>query len=477
MKKFLLSIVLISTLSLMQRALGQACTVSKVSVQLNSTSVSGTNCVLNITLTFSLAHNAGNKFIWMHLWKAADYPGLTYSKPPSASDLALTLANIGINNSVTPQVLLSSYTPAPSVVVEGAAAGLTVTVTPAGTVDIFTVSGIKLTAPGACNTKVSVKGDVWSTQSASMNNVQCFSNGLSFIPNDPIISGFKRCTSPRTLALTISSLTATDVNVTYTLYKDDGDGIFEPGTNDVQVGSGGPFTINSSTPYNNGAVPYTGNSVTGEISSIWVAVSSDEPGSSIVTSLFKNTCSILPVNLAWFNAKRTSAATVELSWQTLQEENSRGFEVQRQVGDGAWQVVTFVPSKANNGNSNSALSYNYIDNNTANAISQYRLREVDIDGNSKFSETKSVRGESQTGRIIVFPNPSSDGTIKVSFEDLNGTRDAALTDMNGRVIKQWSGLSNNNLEINNLTNGYYSLRVIVRETGEQSVQKIIVSKH
>jgi hypothetical protein len=310
-----------------------------------------------------------------------------------------------------------------------------------------------------------------------MNNVQCFSNGLSFIPNDPIISGFKRCTSPRTLALTISSLTATDVNVTYTLYKDDGDGIFEPGTNDVQVGSGGPVTINSSTPYNNGAVPYTGNSVTGEISSIWVAVSSDEPGSSIVTSLFKNTCSILPVNLAWFNAKRTSAATVELSWQTLQEENSRGFEVQRQVGDGTWQVVTFVPSKANNGNSNSALSYNYIDNNTANAISQYRLREVDIDGNSKFSETKSVRGESQTGRIIVFPNPSSDGTIKVSFEDLNGTRDAALTDMNGRVIKQWSGLSNNNLEINNLTNGYYSLRVIVRETGEQSVQKIIVSKH
>jgi hypothetical protein len=265
--------------------------------------------------------------------------------------------------------------------------------------------------------------------------------------------------------------------VTYTLYKDDGDGIFEPGTNDVQVGSGGPFTINSSTPYNNSGVPYTGNNVTGETSSIWVAVSSDEPGSSIVTSLFKNTCAILPVNLAWFNAKRTSAVNVELSWQTLQEENSKGFEVQRQVGDGTWQVVTFVPSRASNGNSNSALTYDYTDNNSVSAISQYRLRQVDIDGDSKFSETKSVRGEGQVGRTIVFPNPTSDGTVKVSFEDLNGTRDAVLTDMNGRVIKQWTGLTNNNLEINNLTTGYYSLRVIVRETGEQSAQKIIVSKH
>ena len=114
---------LIAGFGLVEKVTGQACTVSNVSVQLNSTSVSGGNCVLNITLTFSLAHNPGNKYVWMHLWKSADYPGLTYSKPPAASDLALSLANIGINNNVAPAIFLTSYVPPPTVPVESGASG------------------------------------------------------------------------------------------------------------------------------------------------------------------------------------------------------------------------------------------------------------------------------------------------------------------------------------------------------------------
>ena len=105
-----------------------------------------------------------------------------------------------------------------------------------------------------------------------------------------------------------------------------------------------------------------------------------------------------------------------------------------------------------------------------------RLRQIDIDANSTFSEIRAVRGEGQEGKTIVYPNPSSDGKVKIVFEAVNGTRDAVLTDMSGRVIKQWSAVTNNNLQVENMTSGYYSLRVILRETGEQSIQKIIVSR-
>jgi len=184
----------------------------------------------------------------------------------------------------------------------------------------------------------------------------------------------------------------------------------------------------------------------------------------------------LPVHLTYFNAKRSNANSVSLSWQTAQEINSSGFEIQRQIGNGNWQVLAFVPSQASNGNSNSLLTYSYTDNNNAKAITQYRLRSVDIDGNSKFSDIRSVRGDGQAGKIILYPNPSFDGKVKVVFEDVNGTRDVSLTDMSGRLVKQWTGVTNNNLEIDNMTPGYYSLRLIVRETGEQSIEKIIVSK-
>jgi len=88
-----------------------------------------------------------------------------------------------------------------------------------------------------------------------------------------------------------------------------------------------------------------------------------------------------------------------------------------------------------------------------------------------------VRGEGQASKIILYPNPSSDGKVRVVFEDMTGTRDVSLTDMSGRLIRQWQGVANNNLEITSLTAGYYSLRVINRETGEQSVEKIAVNKH
>jgi len=146
------------------------------------------------------------------------------------------------------------------------------------------------------------------------------------------------------------------------------------------------------------------------------------------------------------------------------------------IGHSGWQVVGFVSTQALNGNSSSVLNYNFNDNNNARAITQYRLRAVDIDAKSKFSEIRAVRGEGQAGKIIVYPNPSFDGKAKVVFEDINGTRDVSLTDVSGRVVKQWTGVTNNNLEIDNLTPGYYSLRVIIRETGEQSIEKIVVNK-
>jgi hypothetical protein len=478
MKKILLLIAVIAFVGLHNRLQAQACAVTSVSVELNSTTVSGGSCVVNINLTFNLAHNSGNKFIWMHLWKSADYPNLSYSSPPTAAELSASLANIGIDNFSGTPTLQTSYPPAPSVPVEDAGDGLTLAVTPNGATDIYKISNIQLTVAGGCTTAIAIKGDVWSTQSQSQNNVQCFNKGIIFIANDPTITGFKRCTTPRTLSLGIQTVSVANIHVTYSLYKDDGDGIFEPGSGDVLVGGPtGPFTINSTTPYSNTSVTYTGNNAAGEHSDIWVAVDSDEPGASTVVSLFENgACAPLPVKLTYFNAKRSNASNVGLTWQTAQELNASGFEIQRLIGSGSWQVVGFVPTQALNGNSSSILNYSFNDPNNARGITQYRLRAVDIDANSKFSEIRAVRGEGQAGKIIVYPNPSFDGKVKVVFEDVNGTRDVSLTDMSGRLIKQWTGITNNNLQIDNMTPGYYSLRVVIRETGEQSIEKIVVNK-
>ncbi len=110
-------------------------------------------------------------------------------------------------------------------------------------------------------------------------------------------------------------------------------------------------------------------------------------------------------------------------------------------------------------------------------MTEYRLRQIDIDGKFKFSEVRSVRGLEQTSRTtIVYPNPSNDGRVNVVFDESKSMRNISLMDMSGRMINEWKEFSSNSIQIDNLNPGMYSLRVIVLQTGEQSVEKIVINK-
>ncbi|MEO6252520.1 MAG: T9SS type A sorting domain-containing protein [Ferruginibacter sp.] len=182
----------------------------------------------------------------------------------------------------------------------------------------------------------------------------------------------------------------------------------------------------------------------------------------------------LPVNFKSFKATRTSSQNVLVNWVTATELNNRGFYVQR-LTNGTWQNISFVPTRATNGNSSGDLSYSFTDLNNYKGISQYRIVQVDIMGSQKLSEISIVRGE-QGGKMIVFPNPSFDGNATIVFEDQNSSRDISLIDMTGRVVKQWTNVNNNSLRMENLMPGFYNIRVFNKSTGEQAVEKLIVNK-
>lgn len=183
----------------------------------------------------------------------------------------------------------------------------------------------------------------------------------------------------------------------------------------------------------------------------------------------------LPVAFRAFTATRNNS-TVALKWTTATESNNLGFAIQRLIGDGSWQTLSFVASQASHGNSASDLTYTYTDPNQTKGISQYRIKQIDIDQKTKYSEIRAVRGDNQKGRTIVYPNPSSDGKVNIIFDDATGIRDVSLMDINGRVIKQMKGVTNNNILFENLTAGIYTVRIVNNETREQEVQKFVVNK-
>jgi hypothetical protein len=180
----------------------------------------------------------------------------------------------------------------------------------------------------------------------------------------------------------------------------------------------------------------------------------------------------LPVHFQSFNANRQNT-TVAITWTTASEQNNKGFYVQRNV-NGEWKNIAFVFSQAHGGNSSAALHYEYRDANTEKGISQYRIQQVDIDGHAKYTDIRAVRGEGTTAKIVVYPNPSSDGKVNVVFEDNSGMRDIQVSDMQGKIVRSFKGIANNVLVIEQLTSGFYTIKVTNRSTTASSVQKIIV---
>lgn len=186
-------------------------------------------------------------------------------------------------------------------------------------------------------------------------------------------------------------------------------------------------------------------------------------------------CIILPVDMKSFTAVR-NGTNVNLKWETMNEQNCRGFAVERNNGNGIWQEAGFISTQAVNGNSADLLTYTFIDYNDSKTITQYRIRQVDTDNRSKLSNVQAVRGLNQKGSVTVYPNPTNNGNVNVVFEDKNTVRELSVVDMSGRVVKQLKNVSGNNVSIENLQSGMYTLRVYVPATGEQAVEKIVVNR-
>jgi VCBS repeat-containing protein len=181
-------------------------------------------------------------------------------------------------------------------------------------------------------------------------------------------------------------------------------------------------------------------------------------------------CGPLPINLSFFTATRNKEKVL-LKWETLTEQNNRGFNVQRNT-NGVWENRAFVFSAASGGNSNAPLTYSFNDPNSEKGISQYRIQQVDFDGKVSYTPIRVVNGLDQLNRTIVYPNPSEDGKVNVVFGD-QGTKKVLVSDLSGRIIRQYGNVQHD-LVIDKLEVGMYLIRITDLSTAETSVEKVII---
>lgn len=177
---------------------------------------------------------------------------------------------------------------------------------------------------------------------------------------------------------------------------------------------------------------------------------------------------VLPVRMSYFRAE-CQGQTVLLKWATASEANNEKFEIEGSKFGEEWiQLGTILGQ----GTSNQLNTYSFT-NTKDEGYRLYRLKQVDFDGTTSYSDIVSAECEDNKEELIrVYPNPTSD-QFSVEIHHTNDEElELKLINKLGQIIEErkvtvLSGWTRQEFSLKNLPTGFYEL-VIVSKHGTRT---------
>lgn len=176
----------------------------------------------------------------------------------------------------------------------------------------------------------------------------------------------------------------------------------------------------------------------------------------------------LPVVLSSFNSA-VNDRNVKLKWTTESEESNSGFEVERKLSNenSNWEKISFVQGK---GTINTQQNYAYTDLKLSKGKYNYRLKQVDYNGNYSYFDLNNVVEIGIPTKYDLsqnYPNPFNtmtkidfalpmDSKVTIAVYDLTGREVARLLNNEFKTANYYTV----NFNGSNLSSGAYFYRIV-----------------
>ncbi len=191
----------------------------------------------------------------------------------------------------------------------------------------------------------------------------------------------------------------------------------------------------------------------------------------------------LPVELVSFTCHQEKNGVI-LNWSTATEINSKGFEIERKKSavsnqSADWKWIGFV---GGHGTVSEISHYSFSDDNISSGICYYRLKQIDLDGTSSYSDIIEI-DVNKAARYTLeqnYPNPFNPLTTLRYSIPLSGNVKLTVFDGAGRIVaelvNQWQTAGNYTVDFNasGLSSGIYFYRLSAGNFSQ--TQKLVLLK-
>ena len=142
---------------------------------------------------------------------------------------------------------------------------------------------------------------------------------------------------------------------------------------------------------------------------------------------------LLPIDLLFFKANKQKDNTILLNWATASETNNNYFDLEY-----SFDALNFLPYKQikGSGTSNTRKDYSSVfDLEVGTSVPYFRLKQVDLNGDHKYSNIISVENEnSATNNLNTYYNADTKNIISHFNIDKAETVNFSLYDISGNLI-------------------------------------------